>query len=180
MLFSRFRYASLPDIDVAGREIKTSEPTTPSDCLEPQSLSQSTYRIILYWTCCLLLGTTLVILFVWDITKSSTRAAQSLPLTASWLGLNCSNTVSGAKALGCQFDLLSYSWTPAECMDRQTAVEFNEWVLSEDRHFGAWPFFADKDAEQRIPDEETLSRRLGVQTRTSQEEHLGHCKIGRA
>jgi hypothetical protein len=174
MLPSPFKYESLLEVEDPVTEIKISEATDLPKYVE-QSFSRSRRRFMLYQTFCLFLGATVIVLLTWDIIKSSTGTTQAPSKAASHLRLNCSDNVEEAKALGCEFDLLSYSWTPAECFDRQTAAEFNEWVLSDERQLGAWPFFADIDTEQRISGEEALSQRVGIETRTSQEEHLGHC-----
>ena len=174
MLPFPFRYESLPEVDGPVMEIKISEETNQPDYLQ-QSFSLSRRRVILYQICCMFLGATVIGLLTWELMKSSLGTAQVSSKAVSQLGLNCGDNIEEAKALGCEFDLLSYSWTPGDCFDRQTASEFNEWVLSDKRQLGAWPFFADEDTEQRISGEEGLSQRVGVETRTSQEEHLGHC-----
>ncbi|KIY03959.1 uncharacterized protein Z520_00651 [Fonsecaea multimorphosa CBS 102226] len=93
------------------------------------------------------------------------------------LGLHCGRSLAEAKAQGCEFDLLSYSWTPSRCYERDTDLEFREWVHRPERQFGPFPFFIDQNATAHITDEESLSFRAapGSLAHTSQEEHLGHC-----
>ncbi|OAL37121.1 hypothetical protein AYO20_03599 [Fonsecaea nubica] len=91
------------------------------------------------------------------------------------LGLHCGSSLAEARANGCEFDLLSYSWTPSACYDRVTDLEFREWVHRPERQFGAFPFFLDRQGTAHITDEEALSFRAGSLARTTQEEHLGHC-----
>lgn len=88
----------------------------------------------------------------------------------------CGNTTAEARARGCEFDLLSYSWLPQKCLDRETSAEFRDWVMSSDRRHGSWPFFTDEKLTNPVPDEDALSERtMPVFTWTTWEEHLGHC-----
>jgi hypothetical protein len=87
----------------------------------------------------------------------------------------CGTTASEAKARGCQFDLLSYTWWPEHCIEKETAEEFKSWVNRADRTFGAFPFFANRNGTGHIPTADALSERVGIPTYTTQQEHLGHC-----
>ncbi|KAH8819857.1 hypothetical protein F5884DRAFT_865505 [Xylogone sp. PMI_703] len=89
--------------------------------------------------------------------------------------LNCGNTTAEARARGCEFDVLSYSWIPRECRDRQTDDEFIQWLYNDDRQLGPWPFFTDREMKNRIPDANALSERVNILSYTPQEEHIGHC-----
>ena len=66
-------------------------------------------------------------------------------------------------------------WTPKPCYEAETAHEFHEWVTSDRRKFGAFPFFLDNHARVHIADEHALSKAYGQMIHTAQEEHLGHC-----
>ncbi|KAL3420220.1 hypothetical protein PVAG01_08719 [Phlyctema vagabunda] len=88
---------------------------------------------------------------------------------------DCGNSTSTATAANCEFDLLTYSYLPKPCIDRQTSMEFKEWLLSGDRAYSSWPFYADPEGREKIPDEEALSKYIGSRVWTTQEEHLGHC-----
>lgn len=48
-------------------------------------------------------------------------------------------------------------------------------ALSSREAVWAFPFFTDILASERFKDEATLSERVGIETRTTQEEHVGHC-----
>jgi hypothetical protein len=87
----------------------------------------------------------------------------------------CGNTTTEARKKGCEFDLLSYSWIPPDCYDRETAGEFRRWVNDPDRERGSWPLFEDRQLKQRIADENDLSERIGIWTWVTEEIHLGHC-----
>jgi hypothetical protein len=102
-------------------------------------------------------------------------AAQTSLFKPSPLGLNCGNSLASARANNCTFDLLSYSWTPSACYERETDAEFRAWTSSPTRRFGAFPFFIDRNATIRISDVEAMSFRAGSLAHTTQEEHLGHC-----
>lgn len=109
----------------------------------------------------------------------STFLFRKFPLAAqdphTYQRLHCGNTTDEAISLGCEFDLLSYSWTPGPCLDRETSEGFKDWLLSPDRQFSPWPFYADREGKEWVPDAESLSMRTGGVTWTTQEEHLGHC-----
>ncbi|EED15382.1 hypothetical protein TSTA_048250 [Talaromyces stipitatus ATCC 10500] len=89
--------------------------------------------------------------------------------------LHCGHSVEEARALGCEFDILSYTWTPKECYDKETADEFRQWLTRPERFPRPWPFFADKNRTEWIPSEEALSKRAHMMTYAPQEEHIGHC-----
>ena len=104
------------------------------------------------------------------------QKAFEVPSIVSSETFHCGNSTAEAKAFGCEFDVLSYSWTPKQCLDTETRDEFREWLHSQDRLFRPWPFFADKDATEWIPNEEALSGRVYPQfSWAPTEEHVGHC-----
>ncbi|RFU33843.1 hypothetical protein B7463_g2520, partial [Scytalidium lignicola] len=88
---------------------------------------------------------------------------------------HCSSTVTETRALGCEFDVMSYSWVPSDCRDRETDEEFRQWLRENDRRPGLWPLFEDKEMTMRIPDEYALFEWIGQYAWAPQEEHLGHC-----
>ena len=88
--------------------------------------------------------------------------------------LTCGNSTAEAESLGCVFDLLSHNWLPVPCMDYEITAEFRQYVLSADRHLGAWPYFIDAN-EERIKDETSLAHIGGQRVATTQEEYLAHC-----
>ncbi|KAI0137815.1 hypothetical protein F4776DRAFT_663389 [Hypoxylon sp. NC0597] len=92
-------------------------------------------------------------------------------------GLHCgtSNTTAEAESLGCVFDILSYSWTPKQCFDEETATEFSEWLREPERQMGPFPFFYDLEGKNRVQDERALGETFGAVIHTTQEEHLAHC-----
>ena len=170
MLSSQRQYKEVPHDD--WKETVISSPDS-ADAVEAPVPRHSRHRQ--KQICILLVGMAIVaILLVWFISVS-TSPATTESQEMSRQQLHCGNTTAQAKALGCEFDLLSYTWLPEECIERETTAEFKEWVASPDRQFGSWPFFADRHGEEWIPDEETLSERAGLKTHTTQEEHLGHC-----
>lgn len=92
------------------------------------------------------------------------------------LGLSCGSTVEEARARGCEFDLFTDSWVPAPCYDKATSDEMLHWLMQPERDYGAWPYFADRDGRERIPDVKTLSERIYPQkTYSTQEQHMAHC-----
>ncbi|KAI1381354.1 hypothetical protein F4677DRAFT_402756 [Hypoxylon crocopeplum] len=104
-------------------------------------------------------------------------AIQSHDFSPRASSLHCgrSNTTAEAEVLGCVFDILSYSWTPRQCFDEDTASEFNEWLWESGRQMGAFPFFYDVEGKDRIQDEQALGENFGTAIHTTQEEHLAHC-----
>jgi hypothetical protein len=63
---------------------------------------------------------------------------------------SCGNSTTEARALGCEFDLLSSIWLPPACLDRETSAEYREWLSSSERERGAFPFFADQNLTMRM------------------------------
>lgn len=88
---------------------------------------------------------------------------------------HCGNTVSEARILGCQFDILTNNWVPAACMDNTTAAEFREWAWDPTRLHKPWAYFHDQNATQHIATEEHLSELVGQTVYTTTENHVGHC-----
>jgi len=85
------------------------------------------------------------------------------------------NTTAEARALGCEFDILGNSWTPKQCFDNETAIEFREWLQHSERQMGTFPFFHDEDGKERIMDEDELAESVESRVYTTQEHHLAHC-----
>lgn len=81
---------------------------------------------------------------------------------------SCGNSTTEAKALGCQFDLLSAAWLPEECQDRELTEEF--------RAAGPWKYFADSLGRIELREEE-LPERTGYDNgyRASRRWHTVHC-----
>ena len=63
---------------------------------------------------------------------------------------HCGNSTEEALALGCYFDLLSVSFVPWQCADRELEAEF----LAE----GPWQYWADRHQTQELSQEELWSR----------------------
>ncbi|KAG5981164.1 hypothetical protein E4U55_003224 [Claviceps digitariae] len=132
--------------------------------------------VILIVCCGLFSALILIIVMVSFMVSSTAHHARTCPgRTASTKGLACGNTTEQARAAGCEFDILSYSWVPSRCFDRDTANEFLAWLEDNERQYGAWPFFADSNGRQRIANLSSLAERLFVESYSTQEEHLGHC-----
>jgi hypothetical protein len=88
---------------------------------------------------------------------------------------NCGNSTAEAKAKGCHFDLLAYSWTPDECYDPVTDAEFFEWITRPERVLGPFPFFYHYNATQKVKNAEELGNAPNTRIYTTREEHLAHC-----
>lgn len=71
--------------------------------------------------------------------------------------------------------MLSYTWTPKECYDKEIADEFRQWLNLPERFLRPWPFFANKNKTEWVPSEEALSERVHMMSYAPQEEHIGHC-----
>lgn len=144
----------------------------------------TTYFLLIGGGISLLLLVLMLLMFAPRSEQTSNNTSERL--TTDWklasaglkppkLGLHCGRTADDARLLGCEFDLISYSWTPGVCYDRETDQEFRDWAWEQDREFGAFPFFRDKAGSERFADEIALSEAVGEKGYTSQEEHLGHC-----
>jgi hypothetical protein len=94
------------------------------------------YPMIHYFIagCCFL--TTLgLLIFTTTIARSSATSTPSLVPGTSVLGLNedilrspCGSYPAEAKALGCQFDIISFCWLPPRCYDAELSHTFDKLV----------------------------------------------------
>ncbi|KAK8094988.1 hypothetical protein PG997_001673 [Apiospora hydei] len=77
----------------------------------------------------------------------------------------CGNSSVEAAALGCHFDIMSFSWLPPACFDEQLTHDFE---TTED-----WQWFLDQNGTQPVSKEEVLlgERDLFVSSRY----HKHHC-----
>ena len=81
--------------------------------------------------------------------------------------LHCGNNTTDARALGCQFDSLSFSWIPTECIDVKTDADYQQAVL--------WQGYSDSTATKVLSTEE-MSERVWPHTYwSSRREHVVHC-----
>lgn len=155
------------ETEVPDTESIESAPTEKLVYLLPEGHSRRRYLMVLLAVFMLALGA---------FTFYIGQMAFETPRISLKETFHCGNSTAEAKVLGCEFDILSYSWTPKQCLDTETRDEFREWLHSKDRLFRPWPFFADKDANDWIPNEETLSERVHPQFSWAPiEEHVGHC-----
>jgi hypothetical protein len=123
-------------------------------------------------------GVLLILVLLFDVSRPGSgkhSPTTTSSITPPRLNLDCGNSLASARANNCTFDLLSYSWTPYPCYERETDLEFREWAHSPARQFGAFPFFIDRNGTMRISNVEAMSFRAGSLAHTTQEEHLGHC-----
>jgi hypothetical protein len=173
-LFSSYKYKRVPK--AMANTSRLSEPENAiSDVDLSSQMNRSRCYLCVYHICCLFIWAALLMIFLWTTWSAAGWIRKASVETRLLLGLHCGSSVIEAKERGCEFDLLSYSWTPSECMDHETAAEFMEWAVSDERKLGAWPFFEDIDAQVRVPGVDSLSNRVLIETRSSQEQHLGHC-----
>ncbi|KAE9379885.1 hypothetical protein N431DRAFT_448719 [Stipitochalara longipes BDJ] len=63
--------------------------------------------------------------------------------------LTCGNSAEEARRLGCELDVMVYSYTPPACLNKTHALEF---FYSED-----WPFWEDFNRTTSIPREDILT-----------------------
>lgn len=93
-----------------------------------------------------------VIVVLWNISLITITSLYALETnfgrtgpTIQPLSCYCGDTISEAKALGCQYDPLSVSWLPPHCRDDELTAEFNQ-----DGPGGAWPYWADREMTQPL------------------------------
>ncbi|PSN60138.1 hypothetical protein BS50DRAFT_593919 [Corynespora cassiicola Philippines] len=92
----------------------------------------------------------------------------------------CGASLAEFEANGCVFDILSYAWMPARCIDKATSEEFQSWLSDPQRILGPWPFFKEvsggsSPAENRISSAVEFGNRLDMDIWSTMEEHLAHC-----
>lgn len=165
-------YIPLPKTEVTEANSRHSELIEAVETTDPTHSRPEQSR---YWHYILLSTTAISLLFAllliwkWPMVSKVQNVLDNS-------GYHCGNTTAEAKSLGCEFDVLSNAWMPKQCLDVETAAEFREWLLSKDRRpYGPFPFFADSNGHQRIPDEETLSEQTDQFVWRTEEQHFGHC-----
>lgn len=80
--------------------------------------------------------------------------------------MHCGSTPSEARALGCQFDVMSFAWTPPACFDAALSAHVQATT-------GPWIFYLDHNATQPIPSHDRLTNEMVVWTEHSY--HASHC-----
>ncbi|CCU74671.1 unnamed protein product [Blumeria hordei] len=81
--------------------------------------------------------------------------------------LECGNSTTEAKALGCQYDVLLNSWVPEPCLERDFVDEY----LDDD----SWTAYRDEALTQPIPTIEEMSEIELYYT--SLRDHMNHCAM---
>ncbi|KAH6666766.1 hypothetical protein B0J14DRAFT_198740 [Halenospora varia] len=166
------KYDTLPTEETTETDFTTTDPDTLRESKDSYRHQDSVLRS---WRTTIIVVSIVVFgLFATAFVRSYDFNSHVVTNTNS-LHCGTSNTTAEAKALGCEFDLMSYSWTPKQCFDEETASEFREWVWESERQEGAFPFFYDQEGKNRVEDEHALSQSFGEVIHTTQEEHLGHC-----
>lgn len=165
------RYSKIPEKKTS--KVNLSSPTSDDEFGEDSRSS----RLTNYRTGFFILFGVVVLVLSGELIRSQLHHQSSTPKTSTSPSLSpCGNTTAQARARGCKFDLLSYSWLRPQCLDRQTSAEFRTWIQPPSRSLGSWPFFTNDTFTSQVPDEEAFSERtLRVLTYTTWEEHLGHC-----
>lgn len=122
-----------------------------------------------------ILGAAICLILGYMIHPKDQLLSTTFNASAPMSELHCGNSSTEARKLGCVFDLLTNNWMPEYCSDPLTDGEYREWVLDSDRQLGAWAFYHDEEAQQKISSEEELSNMVGHHVWTTTENHLAHC-----
>jgi hypothetical protein len=78
----------------------------------------------------------------------------------------CGTSPAEARSLGCQFDVVSFSWLPSDCYDAQLVDDFLA--------LRNWQWFYDTAGQHAIPREQVLKGEL-TDLIVTREYHLFHC-----
>jgi hypothetical protein len=123
--------------------------------------------------CCLM--TTLgVLIYTTTTTKPSNIYASAISAsTTSTVDLNkdvlkspCGASFGEAKALGCHFDIISFSWLPERCYDAELSQKFDKLAV--------WEWYIDHNKTQPVAKSEALTGELdGLYV--NWEYHVQHC-----
>lgn len=84
--------------------------------------------------------------------------------------LECGTSASEARALGCEFDIMHYSWTPAPCFNRTLSEEYWNGLVS-----NGIEFWSDYHKNGVLPYDEILAAKHEF-AYTSWVLHLKHCQ----
>ncbi|KAF2018579.1 hypothetical protein BU24DRAFT_475640 [Aaosphaeria arxii CBS 175.79] len=118
-----------------------------------------------HWGSALAFGLTLITFLTLQSAYNKTYNASGLVIP------KCGPTVAEAKAQGCVFDLLNYSWTPPACYDKELSEEMME---EEFKARGPWRWYLADNFTQEIPqDVEDLGTRKQVYV--EHRYHVLHC-----
>ena len=98
--------------------------------------------------------------------SSSTTALTHKTNTTTVLHSPCGNSSTTALASGCRFDIISFSWLPPACDDKELSNEFQ--ALRE------WVWYEDEDGTVPVTQDEALTGRY-PHLYVSFEYHLTHC-----
>ncbi|KAH3985010.1 hypothetical protein HBI24_128330 [Parastagonospora nodorum] len=118
-----------------------------------------------HWASALAVGLTLLTLLSLQTlyTKSHTSNALVIP--------KCGPTPAEAKAQGCVFNPINFSWLPPDCYDKEL---FDEMLEEEMKRAGPWKWYLAPNFTQEIPqDWEDLSTHTHVWT--EHRYHVLHC-----
>jgi hypothetical protein len=79
----------------------------------------------------------------------------------------CGNSSDHAAALGCKFDIMSFSWLPVDCYDEELSTEFDQ--------LQRWEWFSDyRDLESSVRAEDVRQGKFD-HLFVTQEYHFHHC-----
>jgi hypothetical protein len=137
--------------------------TTPGICLKPLSSTMRRYSRCVLSALAIIVSTlfTLVICYY-------TFTSRALPIVLEDDFFRCGSSTQEAKAAGCHFDLLEFSWLPDECMEREIEQEF----LS----VRNWTYSVDPDGFEPLTEHQIIN---GDETfvHGTWEWHVTHCKF---
>ncbi|KAE8163770.1 hypothetical protein BDV40DRAFT_299114 [Aspergillus tamarii] len=107
------------------------------------------------------------------ISRPNRKAIQSIHetkargnITTNAKLLNCGWTPEEAKALGCQYDILSNHWVPGVCMDQEAIEEYQ----TDESWFG----FADENRTELLSIDNMSEMRYYY---TTERDHIVHCAM---
>jgi len=87
--------------------------------------------------------------------------------STSSITYSCGNTTAEARALGCSFDLLTQSWLPERCRDRELTDEY--------RQAGPFQYSLDSQGKELLSEEDLAQLEYLEMYYTTQGEHVVHC-----
>ncbi len=96
-------------------------------------------------------------------------ASQSYQTSSEHPIPSCGGSAAEARALGCQFDLMSFTWTPPQCHDTDLEVEFMTTPAEE-----TWRWYLDAQGDREVPIEQVREGELD-HLFVTWEFHMTHC-----
>ena len=153
-------------VDIAGvADGGELEPSIPSSSKESSKRQLLVYTILIY----MILSSIILLHLAFSASfynKIRNPLSSNAKPDSTIMFSPCGNTPSEARAAGCVFDIVAFSWLPPRCHDAELGEEF--------RQLKDWEYYLDRNRTRLVSLEMALTGEFtGLNTKF--EHHLHHC-----